>query len=227
MIYFLTLISLCFTHFLLAEKTHFLLVRHGETSWNVEHRFSGWTDIPLNPRGKIQAEKLARYLKAVHCDLAALYSSDLSRAFQTAEETSKILDLPIVKQEKLREINWGDAEGITPQEKEALYGKEIQTLLQTYPIRKEFWDHPVFPNAETYNALYQRLENQLIEIANAHPGQKVAIFTHGRAIKTLIGEIIDSEDCTYPVNCGIAHFIYDSENKDRPFQFVKIENYYK
>lgn len=223
MIRFFVLAVIFFTHFLSAEKTHFLLIRHGETNWNTEGRYSGWTDIPLNSNGKMQAEGLANHLKTAHTDLSAIYSSTLLRAYQTAEETSKVLKLPIVQQDQLREICWGDGEGLTSKEKDVLYGKAIQEVTQAYPNRKERWNYPLFPNAETYNALYQRIENQLIQIANAHPGEKVALFSHGRAIRTLISESVDSENCPYPDNCGIAHFIYDPD-QERPLQFVKIES---
>lgn len=221
---YLLILSIALHSLLLAEKTDFLLIRHGETQWNVEDRYAGWTDIPLNENGKDQASRLAEYLKTTHPDLSSLYSSSLSRAWQTGEETSKAFNLPIIKKDELREICWGDGEGLTGQEKDALYGAAHKERLQNYPVRKECWDQPLFPNAETYNALYQRLENQLAQIARLHPGQKVAIFTHGRAIRTLIGQCIDSDECPYPYNCCIAHFTYDPDNLDRPLHYVRIES---
>lgn len=66
-----------------AEPTRFLLVRHGETDWNKEMRYQGHRDIELNETGLSQAESLANELSLAHSDVAAIYSSDLSRAYVT------------------------------------------------------------------------------------------------------------------------------------------------
>jgi len=207
-----------------AAETTFLLVRHGQTHWNVEGRYSGWTDIPLNAEGKLQAEKLGLQILQDHPDLTAIYSSDLSRAYSTALPTSIAFQLPIEKRIALREIYWGTGEGLTPAENELLYKEAIEELRRSYPERKERWNHTLFSGAETYNHLLDRTQNELKVIAEMHPGKTVAIFTHGRVIKTILGDLLDTEKCPYPENCGIMILHYNSETQEHPFTFVRIEN---
>ena len=107
-----------------------LLIRHGQTSWNIEGRLQGSTDIPLNKEGILQAELCAQFLKTVN--LTTLISSPLSRAKQTAEIIAGACHLPIVEMDAFREKSFGDAEGLTPIERQ-----------EKYTIRP-------FPNEELY-----------------------------------------------------------------------------
>src|SRR5437764_9282105 len=94
------------------------LARHGETDWNVEHRLQGWTDRPLDAKGKQQAAELAEALKGVHLD--AIYSSTLSRSRDTAQAVAAGLTatagltrpaLQVKMLEGLRERNYGRFQG--------------------------------------------------------------------------------------------------------------------
>lgn len=212
------------THCAWAAETIFLLVRHGETNLNLTGSYGGWTDCPLNEKGLSQADDLSAKLLQDHPDIAAIYSSDLARAYSTALPTAEAFQLPIQKRVALREIFWGLGEGITPEERKVLYGDTIETLVKNYPHRKDRWDQTVFPGAETYNHLLHRTCKELDQIAKQHPGQTVAIFTHGRLLKTLLAELLDNEDCPYPSNCGTVLICYDSETPEQPLSFLRIEN---
>ena len=91
--------------------TRFWLVRHGETNWNVEGRYQGTTDIPLNDRGKSQAESLGQLLAANGVPFQAVFSSQLSRARETAGIIAGFLDLPVFVDKRLQEIDLGEWEG--------------------------------------------------------------------------------------------------------------------
>src|SRR5712691_6348769 len=86
-----------------------LLVRHGETDWNAEHRWQGHADVPLNARGRKQAKALAEELAPQGVD--AIYTSDLSRARDTAAIVGERLGVPVVLDPDLREIDVGSREG--------------------------------------------------------------------------------------------------------------------
>jgi len=86
------------------------LIRHGEVAWNRENSYIGSTDLPLNDEGRRQAELLADRLKGT--DLAGVYSSDLSRARETAEIIAERLDLSVVIVPELRELDYGEWEGM-------------------------------------------------------------------------------------------------------------------
>jgi len=100
--------------------TTLLLVRHGETDWNAERRWQGHADVPLNERGREQARALAEQLAGESVD--AIYSSDLSRARDTADILGARLDVPVVVDADLREIDVGPVEGLTAEESAAFDG---------------------------------------------------------------------------------------------------------
>jgi probable phosphoglycerate mutase len=91
--------------------THLIVIRHGETAWNRERRLQGQLDIPLNDTGHAQARALAGSLAGEPVD--AIYSSDLSRAMQTAAPLSEVLGVPVQSEPRLRERCYGTLEGMT------------------------------------------------------------------------------------------------------------------
>ena len=97
--------------------TTLLLARHGETDWNRDHRWQGHSDPPLNETGRRQAAALAAQLT----DLDAIYSSDTERAHETAGIVAERLDLPVTTDERLREVSFGDWEGLTRAEIDARF----------------------------------------------------------------------------------------------------------
>src|SRR3982751_2687844 len=96
------------------------LVRHGETNWNRDGRIQGWSDVPLSDVGREQARELAADL--AERPIGAIYSSDLRRAFETAEPLAQRRGLPIRSSPALRERNFGANEGRTSAEVAAELG---------------------------------------------------------------------------------------------------------
>ena len=90
-------------------KRHFLYVRHGETDWNAESRAQGWSDIPLNARGRDQARDAARILAGR--PVSAIIASPLSRAHETATIIAETLHRPVTVDDAFREVCFGDREG--------------------------------------------------------------------------------------------------------------------
>jgi alpha-ribazole phosphatase len=88
-----------------------LLVQHAQTAWNVEHRYQGHTDIPLNERGRLQAARLGRRLTLESIDAA--FASDLRRAWDTASAIAEAGALPVQAEPRLRELSFGAWEGMT------------------------------------------------------------------------------------------------------------------
>ncbi|HEY1393793.1 MAG TPA: histidine phosphatase family protein, partial [Methylibium sp.] len=96
------------------EPTRIIAIRHGETAWNVEARIQGQLDIPLNDTGRWQAHRLA--LALAEEDVAALYASDLLRAYETAQAASRGTSLAINTDTGLRERGFGIFQGMTYEE---------------------------------------------------------------------------------------------------------------
>ena len=138
--------------------TTLLLVRHGETDWNAEGRLQGHTDTPLNDYGRRQAGRLADELAGGAFD--ALYSSDLSRARETAEILGGRLGLPVELDPGLREKNWGSWEGLTSTERDA-----VEYVGESTAAHRE------------------RTLETLLAIGARHPGGRVLVVTHGGSVR--------------------------------------------
>jgi alpha-ribazole phosphatase len=151
-----------------------LLIRHGQTNWNLEQRFQGQSDIPLNETGRKQAQALAERLAAESFD--AVYSSDLQRAAETAHIIRKSGFQPDAC---LREVNFGDWEGLTYDEIKAKYPEPLAA-----------WENDIFknapPNGETLERLALRVQSMLNELCEKHEDQKILIVAHGGVLQTLI-----------------------------------------
>jgi broad specificity phosphatase PhoE len=140
--------------------TTLLLVRHGETDWNAEGRLQGHTDRPLNDYGRRQAKELAERLAAE--DVDAIYTSDLSRAKETAEILGERLGLPVVVDADLREKNWGSWEGLTGDER-----------LNVDYVGESTEDHR------------ERILRAVERIVERHPAQRIVVVTHGGSLRRI------------------------------------------
>lgn len=156
--------------------TRICLVRHGETAWNVEKRLQGQLDVPLNAVGEAQARATAQGLEGQR--FAALYSSDLSRARQTAEAIAQVVNLPIHLQAQLRERQYGIFERLTYTEAEARYPSEYARLHARDP---DF----VIPQGESLRQMVQRVGSCLRSLVADHPGQQILLVAHGGVLDAI------------------------------------------
>ncbi|MGM0956998.1 MAG: histidine phosphatase family protein [Bacillota bacterium] len=151
--------------------TTICLVRHGETDWNAAKRIQGRTDIPLNDTGKWQAEQTGLYLKNVHWDV--VISSPLTRAKETAHLILKHVDAPLVIMDDFIERDYGDAEGMSFEERQKLF-----------PDKQ-------YPNMEPLEAIQDRMVEGIEKVRAAYPNQQVLIVAHGAAIHALLTTLAD------------------------------------
>lgn len=165
--------------------TLLFLARHGETDWNRDGRVQGHSDAPLNETGREQARQLARKLAGE--PIAAVYSSDLQRARDTAAAVADAAALPVRTLTELREKHFGTWEGLTDAE-----------ILERFPTaRRGRWG-----DGETREQLETRVLSALREIAGRHEGETVLVVSHGgplRAVQRAIG----SADDAPIVNCHV------------------------
>lgn len=158
------------------QVTRILAVRHGETAWNRDTRIQGHTDIALNERGRWQAAQLAEALRDE--PIAAIYASDLGRAFETAQAVARVKALTVTPHQGLRERHFGRFEGQTWAE-----------LEQRWPAEALAWRKrmPDFAPAggESLEQLQRRVIPTVLELASRHPGEQVLMVAHGGVLDML------------------------------------------
>lgn len=161
--------------------TRLVLLRHGQTAWNLEGRAQGHTDVGLDDTGRAQAAAAAPYVAGFAP--TALWSSDLARARQTAEIVAPA-GLEIAFDARLREFDVGERAGL-----------DIAEFAARFPVEHAAWrDGHVtghVPGAETVSQVTGRVVPALREIAAATPaGQTTVVVSHGAALKVSIAEFL-------------------------------------
>jgi broad specificity phosphatase PhoE len=146
-----------------------ILIRHGETDWNVEGRYQGQEDPTLNQTGITQSYQLADEL--INTNLDILYTSPLQRASQTARIISEELDIPLFIEQRFMEIHQGDWQKRLRSEIENLY----PDLFQKW--EDEPWEARP-PNGETLHQVQDRVYTALDEIISRHQNQIIGIVCH-------------------------------------------------
>jgi 2,3-bisphosphoglycerate-dependent phosphoglycerate mutase len=150
--------------------TTLLLLRHGETAWNAEHRIQGQLDVPLSPTGMRQAARLAARLADE--PISAIYSSDLARAALTAAPLGAQTGCALRFDERLRERAFGIFEGATLEE----IARDHRAEFERWRAREIDW---AIPGGESARDLLDRVGAALTDIVLAHAGGTVAVVAHG------------------------------------------------
>jgi len=158
------------------QETTLIVVRHAETTWNREKRMQGTTDTVLSDVGRAQAQALARRL--ANETFTALYSSDLSRARDTAQAIAELSGCELMLEPRLRERAFGVFEGLTADEIRARYPEEYACFASRDP------DYEV-PGGESARGFMRRCLGCLAEIAGRHAGEGVLVVTHGLVLDAL------------------------------------------
>lgn len=159
------------------DATRIIAIRHGETSWNAEARIQGQLDIELNERGRWQARRVGEALASE--PVAAVYTSDLQRARQTAEPIAQVASAPIRPVPGLRERRFGMFEGRTFKEIEAEWPDHATYWRKRLPD----WTPP--EGGESLLALRARVSQTLHELAARHRGEQIVVVAHGGVLDAL------------------------------------------
>lgn len=185
---------------------HLFFFRHGETDWNKNSLFQGQTNIPLNATGMAQAEALAQTLK--EHDIGHFLASDLDRAHHTAKLVATHHDADIVTHPALREVTFGEAEGMHKSDFREKY-KDVMAIMDdiTHPEHR----HVCVPGGETRQQVIDRVLDYLHDILPTISAQKIGIATHGALMTNIYLDIVGEK--YHFGNCEILHLYYDAENK--------------
>lgn len=159
-----------------------ILVRHGESQWNLENRFTGWIDVDLSPRGEEEAKKAGDLLKDYHIDY--VFTSALKRAQRTTDiilERMNVKDIPIEKDQALNERHYGDLQGLNKQETGEKYGMDqLKIWRRSYDVAP--------PNGESLKDTQNRVLPYYFEkiVPKLKEGKNVLISAHGNSLRSLV-----------------------------------------
>jgi len=167
-----------------------ILLRHGESQWNLENRFTGWTDVPLTQKGKMEAVKAGELIKKNNILINAVFSSVLKRANETAEIALKNAgldhlweknNLKMIKDKSLNERDYGDLVGLNKKETADKFGEE-----QVHIWRRSYDTPP--PNGESLKDVVDRVSPYFTETIQPHILNKknVLIAAHGNSLRAIM-----------------------------------------
>jgi probable phosphoglycerate mutase len=167
--------------------TQLVLVRHGQTVANVRRVWQGWTEGQLTPLGVQQGEATARDLAAAGEGFDALYSSPLRRAWRTAGILGQALGLSPLAHEGLKEIWFGEIEGLTS-----------DAFAARYPEVHRRWSKKedlsfTWPGGENRTAFHRRAWGALEEIVTRHEGQSIVVVAHGGTLRAILAHLFPEQ----------------------------------
>jgi len=159
-----------------------VLVRHGQSQWNLENRFTGWVDVPITAKGEEEARKAGVVLKGVKFDLA--FTSALKRAHQTLDIILDVIDqkdLPITRDEAINERHYGDLQGLNKDETREKFGAEqVHIWRRSYDVRP--------PGGECLKDTAERalpyFENTILPPVKE--GKNVLVVAHGNSLRAIV-----------------------------------------
>ena len=223
-----------------------VLMRHGESLWNDENRFTGWTDVDLSDKGKEEALKAGEQLKKDGFTFDLAYTSVLTRAIRTLMILTDVMDLlwiPVIRSWQLNEKHYGALEGLNKAKTAEKYGKEqVKIWRSSYDVAPMALDEKDerYPGNDPRYAGLPKSELPLTEclkdtIARVAPyweneiapkvkaGGKIIIVAHANSLRALV-KYIDNISDTDIVNVGISNarpLVYELDGHLKP-----IKNYY-
>lgn len=160
-----------------------ILVRHVLTVDNQKSRLSGYIDSSISEEGKEQIDKITNYLKDF--DIDKIYTTTSSRTKDTVKKISELKSIEIIEKESLKEISFGDFEGLTFDEIKDKYPKEFQDMIEKGYEYK-------YPNGESLIDSYNRVCIELDNIISNNDNRTILICSHGGTIRNIITYLISN-----------------------------------
>ena len=164
--------------------TYLVLLRHGESQWNLENRFTGWVDVPLSPKGEEEARQAGEKLKAAGIRFDLAFTSVLQRAIRTLEVALDVLGqstIPVEKDQALNERHYGDLQGLNKAETAKRFGDD-----QVHIWRRSYDVAP--PGGESLKDTAARtlpyFEAKILPVVKA--GKTVLVAAHGNSLRSVV-----------------------------------------
>ena len=164
-----------------------VLIRHGQSQWNLENRFTGWVDVPITPLGAVEAHRAATELKGIRFDLA--FTSKLKRAQETLAIILKDISqtaIPVIEAEALNERHYGDLQGLNKAEVAKKYGDA-----QVHIWRRSFDVRPPGTAGESLKDTAARTLPyfQSAILPEARAGKKTLVVAHGNSLRAILMDL--------------------------------------
>lgn len=183
----------------------FYIFRHGETDWNKERRCQGHTNTDLNEKGREQAQFLAQ--KMLDFPLDIIVSSDLNRALSTGQAVAQKKGIPLIVDHRLREMSYGEAEGMLFQDAIDKYGADLWQRFQSFTKDN---DHISFPGGETRKMARERFHQVMTELIEKTEHRSIGLSTHGGALRNILHSFLPENHHLLPIpNCVVYKCLYD------------------
>lgn len=157
--------------------TVFDVLRHARTEWNDDHRIQGQTDIPLSLEGREQTKRWIKHLSLF--TYHRVISSNLTRAKETADILNRSIIAPQEIDERFREQNWGEWEGVRVKDLDRRFPEALQEQIA------RGWEFRP-PGGESRNQVLARALSALSDTARKYPGERILVVSHGGVIKSLL-----------------------------------------
>jgi broad specificity phosphatase PhoE len=185
------------------------LIRHGESEANQRDTFLGHGNLDLTETGREQACVTADYLYSHGPKPDAIYSSDLQRAYHTAEKTAELFDMPVIKEKGLREIDAGLWENVTFSELRTHFTKSFALWSENIGLAG-------CDGGETVAQLQKRIVSTVTRIAGKHENGIVFLFFHATSIRVFAAHCLgkapeEIKDVPWPANASVTKVAYDGE----------------
>jgi len=186
-----------------APRSLLTIVRHGQTSANVDGLWHGSTNTPLTDHGHRQAAAVAAHIESNHREITHVYASPLDRAHHTAQAIASPLGLTPVLDSELVEYDLGEWEGLS-----------FRHLFEEKKLFENMRDDPHYNpyGGESPKQVGDRLAGALRRISDRHPGDRVVVVTHGAALSIAFGIILDNDYTRWDrmmKNCAISELAFE------------------
>ncbi len=221
---------------------YLVLIRHGESEWNKENRFTGWTDVELSEKGIEEAKEAGKFLKEKNINFNVAYTSYLKRAQHTLDLVLESINKPdeIVKAWQLNERHYGALQGLNKDEMRKKYGKEqVEIWRRSYAVRPLLLEEDDKRNPK-FDPLYEDVDENLLPLGESledtcnrvvpyyeekikldlESNKNVLVVAHGNSLRALIKYIenISDEDIVYlEIPTGVP-IIYKYNLNDKSFE---------
>ncbi len=164
-----------------------VLVRHGQSQWNLENRFTGWTDVELTEDGRAEAQRAGELLKETGLRFSKAYTSDLQRAQETLRIILEQLaqsDLPVIEDQALNERHYGDLQGLNKKATAEKYGNEqVHLWRRSYDVRPPGGESLKDTAERTLPYFHERI------LPDLERGETIIVSAHGNSLRSIVMDL--------------------------------------